>query len=158
MNGPTVRASGNDSSFSSNLRTNGYQYFNPACFSTPATGYFGNSGRGVIYNPGVDNWDVSVVKSFSIYERLRFELRGEAFNFFNHVNFTGLDNNTGDIASNKFGKVSGSLSPRLIQISGKISGSALPAARAYPSQSAESRALYRGMQRRSRPILTDIYS
>jgi hypothetical protein len=111
---------GNDSSYSSNLRTNGYQYFNPACFATPATGYFGNSGRGIIYTPGVNNWDLSVVKAFSIYERLRFELRGEAFNFFNHVNFTGLDNNTGDIASNKFGKVSGALSPRLIQISGKI--------------------------------------
>jgi hypothetical protein len=95
-------------------------YFNGACFSTPATGYFGNSGRGVIYNPGVDNWSMSLVKAFPIHERLKFELRGEAFNVFNHTNFTGLDTNTGDIASNKFGKVSSSLSPRLIQIAGKI--------------------------------------
>jgi hypothetical protein len=68
----------------------------------------------------VDNWDVSAVKAFSIFERLRFELRGEAFNFLNHANFTGLDSNTGDIASNTFGKVSGTRSPRLIQLSGKI--------------------------------------
>jgi hypothetical protein len=111
---------GNDTSIADHVRTNGFLYFDTSCFSTPATGYFGNSGRGIIYNPGVDNWDVSAVKSFSIYERLRFELRGEAFNFFNHVNFTGLDANTGDIASNTFGKVSSTRPPRLIQLSGKI--------------------------------------
>ena len=33
---------------------------------------------------------------------------------------TAVNANTGDIASNKFGKVSNALSPRLIQISGKI--------------------------------------
>ena len=79
---------GNDSSISQDVRNNGFLYFNTSCFSTAATGYFGNSGRGVIYNPGVANWDVSAVKTFSIYERLRFELRGEAFNFFNHPIFS----------------------------------------------------------------------
>jgi hypothetical protein len=44
------------------------------------------------------------------------ELRGEAFNFFNHTNFL---NPTGNIGSATFGRVTTALDPRLIQITAR---------------------------------------
>ncbi|HWD99414.1 MAG TPA: hypothetical protein VG345_10265, partial [Bryobacteraceae bacterium] len=56
--------SGADSSLSGNLRSDGFLDFNKACFATPAAGYFGNSGRGVLFGPGVNNWDTAITKNF----------------------------------------------------------------------------------------------
>ena len=55
-------------------------------FARPAVGAFGNIGRDSYFGPGFANTDLSVAKSFSIREGLRFQLRAEAFNVFNHVN------------------------------------------------------------------------
>ena len=37
--------------------------------------------------PGIATWDSSIVKTFPVREKLRLELRAEAFNIFNHANF-----------------------------------------------------------------------
>lgn len=60
------------------------------------------------------NVDLSIVKSFPIYERVRIQLRGEAFNLFNHAIFNGPDTNP---VSNNFGRItSQSNLPRTIQL------------------------------------------
>src|SRR6185312_1275286 len=56
---------GADDSLSGNLRTNGGVDFDTACFAQPASGYFGTSGRGVLYGPGINNWDSAISKNFS---------------------------------------------------------------------------------------------
>ena len=38
--------------------------------------------------PGLINFDLSIEKTFSIKERARIQLRADAFNVFNHANFT----------------------------------------------------------------------
>jgi hypothetical protein len=63
-------------------------------------------------------WDLSVIKNFSITEKVKFQLRGEFLNAFNHPQFG--DPNT-DPTSSSFGKVtSQSNLPRNVQIGAKI--------------------------------------
>lgn len=106
----------NDPSISKYVRTNGHRYFNTACFSTPAVGYFGTSGKDVLYTPGQDKWDASLVKAFPIYDTMKLEMRGEFFNVFNHVNFSDLGTNASAPAT--FGVVTNARNPRIIQVAG----------------------------------------
>ena len=116
---PNRICNGNDSSLLNNLRTNGFVAFDTACFTLPATGYFGNAGRDVIYGPGVNNWDSGFQKFFPLgSERRRLEFRAEMFNTFNHAQF-GLPNANAGAGIN-FGKVSSAASPRLMQMSMKL--------------------------------------
>jgi len=62
-------------------------YLNPAAFSQPAGGTFGNLGRNRIYGPGFRNLDFSTTKNFPIREPLLLQFRAEFFNLFNHPNF-----------------------------------------------------------------------
>jgi hypothetical protein len=59
------------------------QWFNTAAF-TPATTTFGTSGRGVVTGPGVNNWDISLVKNFRWGESLRLRFSTDFVNAFNH--------------------------------------------------------------------------
>ena len=60
---------------------------NPAAFSTPAPGTFGNLGRGALHGPGLAQLDLTLHKKFSITERVNTEFRFEAYNLFNRANF-----------------------------------------------------------------------
>jgi hypothetical protein len=52
------------------------------------------TGRNVFVGPGVWNLDFSIHKTFVINERFKLELRGEAFNVFNHSNLYVVNSNT----------------------------------------------------------------
>ncbi len=70
---------------------NGVFYFTPAeiaNFSFPAAGEIGNSGRNAFRGPTYFNVDSSLVKRFAITEKQALTFRAEAYNTFNHVNFT----------------------------------------------------------------------
>jgi hypothetical protein len=83
--------------------------------------------------PGYSDFDIGLQKSIQVTERIRFQLRGDAFNIFNqhHFNNVGtflLSGGTGgsafntDVASPDFGKWNGVVTtPRNIQVSGRIS-------------------------------------
>lgn len=79
-------------------------YLNPAAFSQPADGSFGNLGRNQIYGPGFWNADFSVTKLFPIRERVKLQFRAEFFNIFNHPNFA-LPNGTIEPGLNSDGSV-----------------------------------------------------
>ncbi len=72
-----------------------HQWFNPAAFANPAFGTFGNTGRNTLIGPGFTNVDLSLAKEFPIYERIRLEIRADAFNAFNHINYANPDANVG---------------------------------------------------------------
>jgi hypothetical protein len=76
----------------------------------------GNLGRNILRAPGMWNQDLSIAKDFSVVERVRLQLRGDAFNALNHTNLTGLTTN---ITSSAFGRLT-SATPRSIQIGAKI--------------------------------------
>jgi hypothetical protein len=65
---------------------NGVQWVNPAAFTDPAAGTYGNSPRNGYYGPGFADVDFSVVKNTKIGERINTQFRIEMFNLFNHIN------------------------------------------------------------------------
>jgi hypothetical protein len=72
---------------------NGKLAFNPAAFAEPKVGTIGNAGggAGIIYGPGFLNFDASLSRSIPIgSEKRQLKLRLEAFNVFNHTEFSGV--------------------------------------------------------------------
>jgi hypothetical protein len=99
-------------------------WLNPANFGNPAPGFFGNCGRGVFGGPGLNNWDVGLLKDFHVSERFRVEFRSEFFNAFNHAQFdlpsTGVIG-TGNQTNNPgFGRINSAERPRVIQFGLKL--------------------------------------
>ncbi len=97
----------------------GIQYIDPAAFSLPTIGSFGNLGHNALRAPGRDNWNLSLFKSFTFSEARgsRFELRLETFNTWNHTQFNGISRNLG---SSNFGQFTSAFDPRILQLGGKI--------------------------------------
>jgi hypothetical protein len=60
-------------------------WLNPAAFSQPVFGTFGNAAVGGIRGPAWVTLDAALFRTFSLGEKRRLELRGEAFNLPNHV-------------------------------------------------------------------------
>jgi hypothetical protein len=97
--------------------------FDPASFQQPEVGRIGNSPRSVCCGPGVNNWDVALMKSTAISERSKLQFRAEFFNLVNHAQFSKVDGNIsdGDPANGgTFGKVLRAHDPRLIQFGLKL--------------------------------------
>jgi hypothetical protein len=66
-------------------------WFDPSAFTLPEPYTFGNAGRNILIGPGVNTFDGSVRKTFTITETQNLEFRGEFFNMLNHLNFTQPD-------------------------------------------------------------------
>jgi hypothetical protein len=112
-----------------------YNRLNPNSFTHPLVGSIGlESGVNYLTGPGINNWDISLQKSFTFKEGKRLEFRIDGFNAFNHTQFTGV-NSSLSFASytsttptnlylkadgtvnniNGFGTVNGAASPRILQ-------------------------------------------
>ena len=68
-----------------------YHNFRTDVFAPPVVGTFGNSARNIVRGPGVNNWDLSIFKEFPVHEQMRFQFRAEAYNAFNHSQFSAED-------------------------------------------------------------------
>ncbi len=120
-------------------RANERRAFNPDAFRaivlpTDLRGVFrrGTAGRNMFRAAnGINNFDLIVSKKTRLWsERANLELRFEAFNAFNHTQFTVLDLNlnnivrtaTGEIdpARSSFGKFTGAREARVIQLAARI--------------------------------------
>jgi hypothetical protein len=112
--------------------SSGNYYFNPLAFDSTAlvnldqiaqngaaglNGVYteGTLGRNAFRGPGFVNTDLALSKHFKLLsgEKLDAELRMDAFNVFNHVNFGNPDTN---IFSSTFGQVSTTQGPRVLQL------------------------------------------
>ena len=95
-------------------------YLNPAAFDYPKDAQgnriraVGNAGRNTIQQPGLNNWDMSLFKNFTVTERFRAQFRWESFNTFNHTQF-GSANLT--MTNTNFGKITSTrVGPRRMQL------------------------------------------
>jgi hypothetical protein len=114
---------------------------NPDAFEAPLRGSIGlDSPTNYLRGPGINNTNLSIQKSFVITERMKLQLRADAFNVFNHTQFSGINSNIdfekpaspnwtslnktnlyqkpdGTINDkNGFGTVSGARDPRIMQL------------------------------------------
>lgn len=82
-------------------------------------------------NNGINNWDIIVSKKTRLWgESSNLEIRFEAFNAFNHTQFTAIDLNLGSIVldangnpdplKSSFGKYTGAAESRVIQLAARI--------------------------------------
>jgi hypothetical protein len=106
-----------------------FQYFDTSCFVNPPDNngdgiadFRGNAGRNIIRMPGINNWDLSVFKKFSIGESRSVDFRWEMFNAFNHPQWSNVEtwNDTGTNPLSTFGRITGGRPARLIQFALKF--------------------------------------
>ncbi|HYP07167.1 MAG TPA: carboxypeptidase-like regulatory domain-containing protein [Bryobacteraceae bacterium] len=93
------------------------KWFNTDAFRQPAAGFLGNSGRGILRAPGINNWDTGLFKNFTITERMRTQLRLESFNAFNHTQWGVPERN---IADSRFGQIRSARAARINQLGLKV--------------------------------------
>lgn len=122
--GPTDRPNiGTGSPYSSTQDRNQWIVgLGSGAYTLPASNTFGNYPINTLYGPKFINQDASLMKVFSMTERLKFTLRVDTTNTFNHTNL-GMPN--ADIQSGNVGQITqtaqgGNYNMRRIQYSGTI--------------------------------------
>jgi hypothetical protein len=91
---------------------------NPSAFVPNAAGTFGTTRYNSLIAPAYIDFDTTLMKSFRITERQRFDFRAEFFNVFNHTNFMAPVVTRSSAA---FGSIQASNAARIIQLAGKYS-------------------------------------
>lgn len=118
---PEYRGTPHEININTNPRS-GRPEFNTSAFSTETLGQLGNAPRRFFYGPGIDNFDMTLMKVVRITESKSLELRAEAFNLFNHAQFYGAGAVDGEVNNDPhFGQVVSAASPRLMQLATKFS-------------------------------------
>ena len=97
-------------------------YFNTSLFSKEQLGQIGNSNRRFFHGPGLNNWDLALVKDTRITESKALQFRVETFNTWNHAQF---ENPSGSINSSTFGVVTSTrpheeANARVMQLGAKL--------------------------------------
>ena len=103
-------------------------FYNAAAFAAPRGLTFGTAGRNILNNPRRTNFDMALFKHFKIKESISFEFRAEAYNVFNHTEWSGIGGGAGsaggsgnDVLGNPgFLQVSGAHNPRILQLAAKL--------------------------------------
>jgi hypothetical protein len=121
--GPVVKA---------NPRNTNGQYFSTASFGPDTLGQEGTASRRFFHGPGINNWDMALLKNTQLTERLNLQFRAEFFNIFNHAQFlnpsglvsytcvTVTDNASCSQNTSSFGQVTAAQPPRIGQLSLKL--------------------------------------
>ena len=103
-------------------------WINPAAFSSPAPGTFGNLGRSNIPGPAFWQVDMALSRVFSIREGYTLEFRAEAFNLPNTMRAgisppslaAGASGVNLSFGTAPFGTITSSLDPRIMQMALKF--------------------------------------
>jgi hypothetical protein len=99
---------------------NGKPYFNPSVFTENKLGTPGTAPRRFFYGPGMNNFDMALLKNVRLTESKSLQFRIEAFNVFNHAQFFGAQAVDGNIDSSTFGDAISAAAPRLMQAGVKL--------------------------------------
>ena len=107
-------------------------WLNSAAFALPAFGTLGNMSPGEIHGPSFSEIDMSLSRAFQLRERVRMDIRGDAFNLPNSMRPGGTNPSAGTFASpvnvtgagafgtSTFGTITSSYDPRILQFSLKF--------------------------------------
>jgi hypothetical protein len=102
--------------------------FNVDAIAPPDASNFGigNAPKDIYRGPGLQNWDVSFFKNVPFGEgQRRLQLRFEFYNFFNHANFSAVDNSArfdalGNQVNAQFGRYTQTLDARRVVLGAKF--------------------------------------
>ncbi|MGA8272022.1 MAG: carboxypeptidase regulatory-like domain-containing protein [Candidatus Sulfotelmatobacter sp.] len=98
----------------------GQPYFNPNYFQQEPIGQVGNAMRRFFSGPGINNFDLALLKDTRITEGTSVQFRAEAFNVFNHAQFMNPSGNFNNSGTGGFGFVTGARDPRIMQLALKF--------------------------------------
>lgn len=119
-----------------NPRNPSHVFFSTSSFGAVTLGQEGNASRRFFHGPGVNNWDMALLKTTQITERVNVQFRAEFFNIFNHAQF--INPSGGGLASfncpvsnqisptgctqssSSFGVITSAADPRIGQLSVKV--------------------------------------
>jgi hypothetical protein len=90
------------------------KWFDPTGFAVPAIGAFATTSRNFLSAPGTNNWDMSLYKTFKLHERVNLQLRVDAFNPWNHTEFSTIGTNFS--VPSQFGKVTAAKNARNLML------------------------------------------
>jgi hypothetical protein len=119
-----------DNTYAGNLAK--FFWLNMNCFTGPAFGTYGTTGRNFLNQPGINDWDMGFGKAFALGEKAKFVFKADAFNTFNHHQYSGdvgglLVAGSGgnqpisaNVGSANGGLIYGASSARIWQFGGKI--------------------------------------
>jgi hypothetical protein len=102
------------------------RWFDTGVFARPAKGSFGNAPKDIYRGPGINNWDITILKDFPLKSDVRkLQFRAEFYNAFNHTQFRSVDSTArfdpqGNQVNGQFGQAITSRPPRLIQMALKL--------------------------------------
>jgi hypothetical protein len=91
-------------------------FFNPASFASAPVGQIGTADRRFFHGPGINNWDMALLKDTALNERMNLQFRAELFNVGNHAQFMEPE---GRLIST-MGEVTAARDPRIAQLSLKL--------------------------------------
>ncbi len=111
-----------------------YRYFNTAAFAYTPVGSAGTGWHPEFYGPGINDWDMSLIKNIPIENKVTFQIRAETYNTFNHTQFSSVNTSaqfdtSGSASTNPtyhqqinpaFGNYTGARTPRLMQLAARI--------------------------------------
>ena len=94
-------------------KTDRFRFLNPAAYTIQAINTPGNAARNTAYGPRFFNADFNLAKGFTITDRQTVDIRWEAFNLFNTVNFQNPQTTVGNT---NFGSITAARDPRIMQL------------------------------------------
>jgi hypothetical protein len=95
------------------------KWFDTGAFSITPNNTLGNGQRASFYGPGLNMWDISLMRDIPLWEHAAFTVRVDAHNAFNHPQFSGL-NTTLSATNNAFGAVTGAQDSRSLLLVGRL--------------------------------------
>jgi len=91
--------------------------FNPDAYTQTRGLTFGNSGRNSLNLPHRTNFDMSIYKIFKPADKVDVQFRAEAFNVFNHTQFSSVN---GGVGTNNFMRAGSAHEARVVQFGVKL--------------------------------------
>jgi hypothetical protein len=102
----------------------GPRLYNSDAFVDPRGLTYGNAGRDILRLPAHTNFNVGLFKNFPVRENMHIEFRTEAFNIFNHTQWSAIDSSAcygaANCSSSQFLTATSAHEPRILQFASKF--------------------------------------
>lgn len=96
-------------------------WFNTSAFAIPSQNTFGNAGRNILRGPGFASYDLSLQRSFNLWEGKKLSFQAQAFNLFNRTNFDLPQPAVNFAPGSLFGKILSAKPARQLQMALRFS-------------------------------------